>query len=121
MNNSFEFEEFKAQAIEKLKAGVPLSDKDGVLAPLLKNLQNSALKEKWTVIKNKSVFTYDTTLKKLFYLTFTRIWKKWTQPVQNWGADSPATGYPVSGQVQDHILAIFLELSVLLSATEFSS
>ena len=33
MSNSFDFEEFKAQAIEKLKAGVPLSDKDGVLAP----------------------------------------------------------------------------------------
>lgn len=43
MSNSFDFEEFKAQAIEKLKAGVPLSDKDGVLAPLLENLLNSAL------------------------------------------------------------------------------
>lgn len=29
MSNSFDFEEFKAQAIEKLKAGVPLSGKDG--------------------------------------------------------------------------------------------
>ena len=43
MSNSFDFEEFKAQAIEKLKAGVPLSGKDGVLAPLLENLLNSAL------------------------------------------------------------------------------
>ena len=43
MSNSFDFEEFKAQAIEKLKAGVPLSDKDVVLAPLLENLLNSAL------------------------------------------------------------------------------
>lgn len=43
MSNSFDFEEFKAQAIEKLKAGVQLSGKDGVLAPLLENLQNSAL------------------------------------------------------------------------------
>ena len=43
MSNSFDFEEFKAQAIEKLKAGVPLSDKYGVLAPLLENLLNSAL------------------------------------------------------------------------------
>lgn len=43
MSNSFDFEEFKAQAVEKLKAGVPLSDKDGVLAPLLENLLNSAL------------------------------------------------------------------------------
>lgn len=43
MGNSFDFEEFKAQAIEKLKAGVPLSGKDGVLAPLLENLLNSAM------------------------------------------------------------------------------
>lgn len=43
MSNSFDFEEIKAQAIEKLKAGVPLSGKDGVLAPLLENLLNSAL------------------------------------------------------------------------------
>lgn len=43
MSNSFDFEEFKAQTIEKLKAGVPLSGKDGVLAPLLENLLNSAL------------------------------------------------------------------------------
>lgn len=43
MSNSFDFEKFKAQAIEKLKAGAPLSDKDGVLAPLLENLLNSAL------------------------------------------------------------------------------
>ena len=50
MSNSFDFEEIKAQAIEKLKAGVPLSGKDGGLAPLLENL----LKEKWTVILTKS-------------------------------------------------------------------
>jgi transposase-like protein len=43
MGNSFDFEEFKAQTIEKLKAGVPLSGKDGVLAPLLENLLNSAM------------------------------------------------------------------------------
>lgn len=43
MGNSFDFEEFKARAIEKLKAGVPLSGKDGVLAPLLENLLNSAM------------------------------------------------------------------------------
>ena len=43
MSNSFDFEEFKAQAIEKLKAGMPLSGKDGVLTPLLENLLNSAL------------------------------------------------------------------------------
>ena len=43
MSNSFDFEQFKAQAIEQLKAGVPLSGKDGVLTPLLENLLNSAL------------------------------------------------------------------------------
>lgn len=43
MSNLFDFEDFKAQAIEKLKAGVPLSGKDGVSVPLLENLLNSAL------------------------------------------------------------------------------
>lgn len=43
MSKSFDFEQFKANAIEQLKAGVPLSGKDGVLAPLLENLLNSAL------------------------------------------------------------------------------
>ena len=43
MSNLFDFEEFKAQAIDKLKTGVPLSGKDRVLAPLLENLLNSAL------------------------------------------------------------------------------
>ena len=43
MSNTFDFEAFKAQAIEQLKAGVPLLGKDGVLAPLLENLLNSAL------------------------------------------------------------------------------
>lgn len=37
------------------------------------------------VTKNKGVFTSDTALEKLVYLAFTRIRKKWTQPVQNWG------------------------------------
>lgn len=37
------------------------------------------------VTRNKGVFTSDTTLEKLVYLAFTRIRKKWTQPVQNWG------------------------------------
>ena len=43
MSNSFDFEQFKAHALEQLKAGIPLSGKDGVLAPLLENLLNSAL------------------------------------------------------------------------------
>lgn len=43
MSNTFDFEAFKANAIEQLKAGVPLFGKDGVLAPLLENLLNSAL------------------------------------------------------------------------------
>ena len=37
MSNSFDFEQFKANAIEQLKAGVPLSGKEGVLAPYLIN------------------------------------------------------------------------------------
>lgn len=53
------------------------------------------------VTKNKGVFTSDTALEKLVYLAFTRIRRKWTQPVQNWGIDRPATGHPVPGQVQD--------------------
>ena len=43
MSNSFDFEQFKANAIEQLKVGVPLSGKDGVLTPLLENLLNSVL------------------------------------------------------------------------------
>lgn len=43
MSKTFDFEAFKANAIEQLKAGVPLSGKDGVLAPLLENLLNSVL------------------------------------------------------------------------------
>ena len=43
MSNSFDFAQFKANAIEQLKTGVPLSGKDGVLAPLLEHLLNSAL------------------------------------------------------------------------------
>jgi transposase-like protein len=37
------------------------------------------------VTKNKGVFTSDTALEKLVYLAYTRIRRKWTQPVQNWG------------------------------------
>ena len=37
------------------------------------------------VTKNKGVFTSDAALEKLVYLAYTRIRKKWTQPVQNWG------------------------------------
>ena len=43
MSNTFDFEAFKVNAIEQLKSGVPLSGRDGVLAPLLENLLNSAL------------------------------------------------------------------------------
>lgn len=43
MSNSFDFEQFKANAIKQLKAGVPLSGKDGVLAPLLENLLDNTL------------------------------------------------------------------------------
>ena len=37
------------------------------------------------VTKNKGVFTSDSALEKLVYLAYTRIRRKWTQPVQNWG------------------------------------
>lgn len=37
------------------------------------------------VTKNKGVFTSDIAMEKLVYLAFTRIRKKWTEPVQNWG------------------------------------
>lgn len=43
MSERFDYEQFKAKAIEQLKSGVPLSGKDGILAPLLENLLNSAL------------------------------------------------------------------------------
>ena len=43
MDKTFDYEQFKARAIEQLKSGVPLSGKNGVLAPLLENLLNSAL------------------------------------------------------------------------------
>ena len=37
------------------------------------------------VTKNKGVFSNDTALEKLVFLAYTRIRRKWTQPVQNWG------------------------------------
>lgn len=43
MSGRFDYEQFKAQAIEQLKAGMPLCGKDGIQAPLLENLLNSAL------------------------------------------------------------------------------
>lgn len=70
------------------------------------------------VTKNKGVFTSDIALEKLVYLAFTRIRKKWTQPVQNWGADGLATGYPVPEQVQDHSLTtsfVWSSLTILIT------
>lgn len=43
MSEEFDFKEFKARALEALKAGTPLTGKNGVLAPLLENLLNAAL------------------------------------------------------------------------------
>ena len=43
MGKEFDFEVFKAKALEQMYAGVPLTGKDGVLAPLLENLLNAAL------------------------------------------------------------------------------
>ena len=39
----------------------------------------------YSTAKQKGGFTSDTALEKLVYLAFTRIRKKWTQLVQNWG------------------------------------
>ena len=43
MSERFDYEQFKAHAIEQLKAGVPLSGKDGILAPLLENGKDGIL------------------------------------------------------------------------------
>ena len=47
MNNSksFNYEEFKQQAIAKIKQGKGISGKDGVFAPLIKEFLESALSE----------------------------------------------------------------------------
>lgn len=37
------------------------------------------------VTKNKGVFPSDTALEKLVYLAYTRIRRKWTQPIRDWG------------------------------------
>ena len=41
--SNFNYSEFKAEAIEKIKAGQPLTGKGGILTPLLKELLESAL------------------------------------------------------------------------------
>lgn len=43
MVQEFDFEIFKAMALEQMKACKPLTGKAGVLAPLLENLLNAAL------------------------------------------------------------------------------
>ncbi len=40
------------------------------------------------VTKNKGVFPNDTTLKKLVYLAYRNICKKWTMSLANWGASA---------------------------------
>jgi transposase-like protein len=42
-SSGFNYSEFKAEAIEKIKSGQPLTGKGGILAPLLKELLESAL------------------------------------------------------------------------------
>ncbi|MDP4207039.1 MAG: IS256 family transposase [Bacteroidota bacterium] len=42
MEEAFDFESFKREALEQLKTGKPLLGKDGVFAPLLENLLNAA-------------------------------------------------------------------------------
>jgi len=41
--NNFNYNEFKSEAIEKIKAGQPLTGKGGIFTPLLKELLESAL------------------------------------------------------------------------------
>jgi hypothetical protein len=41
--NNFNYDEFKAEAIEKIKSGQPLTGKGEILTPLLKELLESAL------------------------------------------------------------------------------
>lgn len=43
MVRGFDFESFKASAMKQMYEGKPLLDKDGILAPLLENLLNTAL------------------------------------------------------------------------------
>ena len=43
MGQEFDFESFKASALEQLQSGRSLTGKDGVFAPLLENLLNAAL------------------------------------------------------------------------------
>lgn len=43
MKEEFDFESIKNKAIEQLKAGKPLLDKDGAFAPLLERILNAAL------------------------------------------------------------------------------
>lgn len=42
--SDFDFEAFQEEAIKKLKAGKPLSGKDGVMMPLIKRIVEAALK-----------------------------------------------------------------------------
>lgn len=42
-SKDFDFEQFKAEALKAMYASKPLTDKDGVLAPLIAILLNAAL------------------------------------------------------------------------------
>jgi len=41
--SNFNYNEFKAEAIEQIRSGQPLTGKGGILTPLLKELLESAL------------------------------------------------------------------------------
>ena len=41
--NHFNFEDFKEEALSQIKSGQPLTGKDGVLTPLIKQLLEAAL------------------------------------------------------------------------------
>ena len=90
MSNSFDCEQFKANAIEQMKAGAPLSGKDGVLAQLLENLLNSALEGENGQLFGRRRTRIGQPPQRSHEQAGTdfderRIQKKWPQPVQNWG------------------------------------
>ena len=97
MKEEVDFNIFKAQILEEIKAGKPLFGKDGALAPMIENIVNAVLegemdahltresRESGNRRNRKGVFPNDTALIKLVYLAYRNARKKWTIPVPNWG------------------------------------
>jgi hypothetical protein len=47
---NFDFNQFKTEAINRLKTGESLTGKDGILTPLLKEILEAALDGEWMLI-----------------------------------------------------------------------